>query len=63
VRKSPFFRISRQHVPPSPGASGGHAGGGEFPQLVVDERQEVGSSLAVACRGSIEEAGHIGHDG
>jgi len=36
--------------------------GGEFPQLVGDERHEVGSSLAVACRGRIEEAGHIGPD-
>jgi hypothetical protein len=37
--------------------------GGELPQLVADERQEVGSSLAVACRGRIEALGHIGHDG
>jgi hypothetical protein len=35
--------------------------GGELPQLAVDERHEVGSSLAVACRGNTEEAGHAGH--
>jgi hypothetical protein len=42
------------------GGFGGHACGGELPQLVVDERQEVGG-LSVAGRGSIKEAGHIGH--
>ena len=44
------------------GGFGGQARGGELPQLVVHERQQVGSSLAVATRGGIEEAGHIGHD-
>jgi hypothetical protein len=39
----------------------GHARG-ELPQLVTDERQEVGSSLAVTCGGRIEEAGQIGTD-
>src|SRR5262249_22717741 len=39
----------------------GQARGGELPQLVVDERQEVGSSLAVAGSGSVKEAGHRGH--
>jgi hypothetical protein len=41
----------------------GPACGGALPQLVVDERQEVGSSPAVACRGRIEEAGYVGQDG
>jgi hypothetical protein len=58
-----FSGISRLQVTPSPVASVAIARGGELPQLVVDERQEIGSSLAVACPGSIEEAGHIGHDG
>jgi hypothetical protein len=40
----------------------GQARGGELPQLVATERQEVGSSLALACRGGIEEAGHLGPD-
>ena len=40
----------------------GHARG-ELSQLVVDERPEIGRSLAVTDRGCIEEAGHIGHDG
>src|SRR4051812_11763587 len=44
------------------GGLGRYARGGERPQFVVDERQEVGSGLWVAGRGSIEEAGHIGHD-
>jgi hypothetical protein len=38
----------------------GDARSGDLPQLVVAERQAFGSSLAVACRGRIEEAGHIG---
>ena len=44
------------------GGLGRHARGGERPQFVVDERQEVGGGLAVAGRGSIEKASHIGHD-
>jgi hypothetical protein len=39
----------------------GHARGGELAQLVIDERQEVGRSLAVAASGSIQEVGHIRH--
>ena len=45
-----------------PGVFGGHPRGGELPQLVVDERQQVGRRLAVAGRGGVEEAGHIGHN-
>jgi hypothetical protein len=44
------------------GGFGRHARGGKGPQLVVDERQEVGGGLAVAGHGSIEEAGYLGHD-
>ena len=43
------------------GGFGGHARGGELPQLVVDEREQVGGGLAVAGRGGVEEAGHVGH--
>ena len=39
----------------------GHARGGELPQLVVHEREQVGGGLAVTGGGSVEEAGHIGH--
>ena len=45
------------------GCFGGHARGGELPQFVVHKRQQVGRGPAVASRGRIEEAGHIGHDG
>ena len=43
------------------GGLGGHARGGELPQLVVDEREQVGGGLAVTGRGGVEEASHIGH--
>lgn len=39
----------------------GHARSGERPQLVVDERKQVGSGLTIAFRGSIEETRHVGH--
>ena len=40
-----------------------HPCGGEFPQLVVDEREQIGGGPAVAGRSSIEQTGDIGHDG
>jgi hypothetical protein len=45
------------------GGFGRHPRGGELAQLVVHERQQVGLGPAVAGRGRIEAAGHIGHDG
>jgi hypothetical protein len=45
------------------GGSGGHSRGGELPQLVVCVRQQVGRGPAVAGRGRIKEAGHLGHHG
>jgi hypothetical protein len=45
------------------GGFGRHPCGGELAQLVVHERQQIGRGPAVAGCGSIEEAGHIGHDG
>jgi hypothetical protein len=45
------------------GGFGLHPCGGELPQLVVHERQQVGRGPVVAGRGSIEEAAHIGHGG
>ena len=42
------------------GGFGRHPCGGELPQLVVHERQQVGRGLAVAGRG-VEEAHHVGH--
>jgi len=42
---------------------GAHARGGELPQSVVHERQQVGHDPAVTGRGSIKEARHLGHDG
>jgi len=45
------------------GGFGRHPCDGELAQLVVHERQQVGGGPAVASRGSIEEAGHLGHDG
>jgi hypothetical protein len=44
------------------GGFGRHPCGGELPQLVVHEQQQVGRGPAVAGRGSIEEAGHLGHN-
>src|SRR5262249_11668411 len=42
---------------------GGHARGGELPQFVVDEREQLGGGLAVTGRGGFQEAGHVGHEG
>ena len=44
------------------GGFGGHAGGREVPQLVVDEREQLGGGVAVAGLSGFEEASHIGHD-
>ena len=43
------------------GRLGRHAHGGELPQLVVDERKQLGRGLVVADRGRLEEAGNFGH--
>ena len=40
---------------------GGHASGREFPQLVVDEREQGVCGLPVTGRDSFEKASHIGH--
>ena len=45
-----------------PGLLRGHPRGRELPQLVVDEREQVGRRLAVAGRGGVEEVGDLGHD-
>ena len=43
------------------GVLGRHPRGGEFPQLVVDEREQVGGGPAISgCRG-LQKAGHVGH--
>jgi hypothetical protein len=34
---------------------------GELPQLVVDEREQVGGSATVAAVGRFEKTGHVGH--
>jgi hypothetical protein len=39
-----------------------HARSGKLPQFVVDEREEIGGSLVVACRGSVQKESHVGHD-
>jgi len=41
---------------------GCQARSGKLPQLVVDEREQVGGRLAVACRGGVQKQGHVGHD-
>ena len=46
-----------------PGRFGRHPRGGELPQLVVHERQQVGRGPAVAGRRRIEETGHSKHNG
>jgi hypothetical protein len=43
------------------GGFGRHARRGEFAQLVVDERQQVGGGLAVARRGGVKQKSHVGH--
>ena len=45
-----------------PGGFGRHARGGELPQLVVDEREQLGGGLAVAGLGGLEKSGQIGHE-
>ena len=45
-----------------PGVLHGHPRGREFPQLVVDEREQVGRRLAVAGRGGVKEVGDLGHN-
>src|SRR5439155_2580743 len=39
----------------------GHARGGELPQLVVHEREQVGAGPAVTGGGSVQQSRHIGH--
>src|SRR6516164_3785344 len=43
------------------GRFGGQARGGEPAQLVVDEGQKIGGSLAVAPGGGFEHSGNVGH--
>jgi hypothetical protein len=43
------------------GGLGGHLGGSEPAQFVIDERQQVIGGLAVARLGSLDETGHVGH--
>ena len=43
------------------GGLGRHPRAGELPQLVADEREQVGGSLAVTGRRGVEESRHIGH--
>ena len=43
------------------GGFGGHARGGELPELIVDERQQLSGGLAVAGRGGFEELGDLDH--
>ncbi len=45
------------------GSFGRHARGGELPQLIVDERQQLGRGLAVAGLGGIQELRDLGHCG
>ena len=45
------------------GRLGRQPGGGELPQLVVDEREQLGRGLRVAGRGRVEESGDVGHVG
>ena len=42
---------------------GRHAGSGELPQLVVDERQQVGRGFRIAGRDRIEKLGDVSHVG
>jgi hypothetical protein len=44
-----------------PGILLGHPRGGELPQLVVDEREQLGRGLGVAGRGRVQESGDVGH--
>jgi len=45
------------------GGLGGHAYGGEGPQLVVHEWEQIGRGLAVTGPCGFEKAGHVGHEG
>ena len=44
-----------------PGGLRRHFRGGQLPQLVVDQRQQVGGGLAVAVLGGVYEKSEIGH--
>jgi cell wall assembly regulator SMI1 len=44
------------------GGFGRHPSGGKLPQLVVDEREQLGGGLAVAGLGGLDELGQIGHN-
>jgi hypothetical protein len=45
-----------------PGSLGGHPRSRELPQLVVDEREQIGRCLAITGRGSFQEMGDFGHE-
>ncbi len=45
------------------GGFGGHGRGGELPELIVDERQQLSGGAAVAGLGGFEELGDLGHCG
>src|SRR5262249_36019845 len=40
---------------------GGHPCGSELPQLVLDEREQVGGSGAITGRRGVQESRHLGH--
>jgi hypothetical protein len=40
---------------------GGQPGGGQFPQLVIDEGQEIRGGPAVLTAGGFQQAGDVGH--
>jgi hypothetical protein len=42
---------------------GGHAGRGEFPQFVVDQREQLRGGLTVATVRCFQESRHVGHFG
>jgi len=43
------------------GGFGSHAYGGEFPQFVIEEREQICGGLAVTLLNGFEQAGHVGH--
>ena len=45
-----------------PGFLRGHPRGRELPQLVVDEREQVGRCLAITGRGGVKELSDLGHN-
>ena len=64
VADEPEVRLvdERSGVEGVAGSFGGYARGGKRPERVVHERQEVvGRRPVVVGRGSIEDAGYIGH--